>query len=72
MTPAVFVMIPGSHKSARACIDHADASIDRECVSLLPHSIQLSRHVSVGVGDGSRPVSLGPPHPGHPGLQPPV
>lgn len=43
------------------------------CVSLPPpHSVQLLRHVSVGVGDGGGSVPAGPPHPSHPRQQPPV
>ncbi len=37
-----------------------------------PCSVQLPGHVSVSLCDGSGPVSLGPPHSSHPGLQPPV
>lgn len=40
--------------------------------ALLPCSVQLPGHVTLGVGDSSGAVPSGPAHPGDPGLQPPL
>lgn len=66
VTPAALVKIPDVFIFVCVCIDFVKTSID------LPPSIQLPRHVAVGVGDSGRSMSSGPPHPSHSGLQSPV